>query len=83
LVSGGVQAASPLAICWLPPATVQALLLSLIAAVHMVVGPRAGVGAFAQQVIEVDPARGVRVGGDSDHPGRPVLLELVQEQVGE
>jgi hypothetical protein len=35
LAFGGIQAASPLAIWWLPPATVQALLLSLIAAVYI------------------------------------------------
>jgi hypothetical protein len=35
LVFGALQAASPLAIWWLPPATVQALLLSLIAAVYI------------------------------------------------
>jgi hypothetical protein len=35
LVFGGIQAASPLAIRWLDPATVQALLLSLIAGVYI------------------------------------------------
>jgi hypothetical protein len=35
LVFGAIQAASPLAFWWLPPATVQALLLSLIAAVYI------------------------------------------------
>jgi hypothetical protein len=35
LVVGAIQAASPLAFWWLPPATVQALLLSLIAAVYI------------------------------------------------
>jgi hypothetical protein len=35
LVVGAVQAASPLALRWLPPATVQALLLALIAAVYI------------------------------------------------
>jgi hypothetical protein len=35
LVFGGVQAASPLAIQWLDQATVQALLLTLIAAVYI------------------------------------------------
>ena len=49
----------------------------------LVVGPRAGVGPFALQVVEVDPAQLVRVGGDRDHPGRGALLEPVEEQVGE
>ena len=35
LVFGAIQAASPLAFWWLPAATVQALLLSLIAAVYI------------------------------------------------
>ncbi len=35
LAFGAIQAASPLAFWWLPPATVQALLLSLIAAVYI------------------------------------------------
>ena len=35
LVFGAIQAASPLAFWWLPPATVQALLLSMIAAVYI------------------------------------------------
>jgi hypothetical protein len=35
LVFGAIQAASPLAFWWLPPATVQALLLCLIAAVYI------------------------------------------------
>jgi hypothetical protein len=35
LVVGAVQAALPLAIRWLPPATVQALLLALIAGVYI------------------------------------------------
>jgi hypothetical protein len=35
LVFGGIQAASPIAFRWLPPATVQALLLSGIAAVYI------------------------------------------------
>jgi hypothetical protein len=35
LVFGAIQAASPLAFWWLHPATVQALLLSLIAAVYI------------------------------------------------
>jgi hypothetical protein len=35
LLFGALQAASPLAFWWLPPATVQALLLSLIAAVYI------------------------------------------------
>lgn len=46
LVFGAMQAASPLAIWWLPPATVQALLLALIAAVYIgfaVADGRAGV----------------------------------------
>lgn len=35
LVFGGIQAASPLAFRWLPPATVHALSISLIAAVYI------------------------------------------------
>jgi hypothetical protein len=35
LVFGAIQAASPLGFWWLPPATVQALLLSLIAGVYI------------------------------------------------
>jgi hypothetical protein len=35
LVFGGIQAASPIAFRWLPPATVHALSLSLIAAVYI------------------------------------------------
>jgi hypothetical protein len=35
LVFGGLQAASPLAVWWLPPATVLALELALIAAVYI------------------------------------------------
>src|SRR3954468_21893434 len=35
LVFGAIQAASPLGFWWLPPATVQALLLCLIAAVYI------------------------------------------------
>jgi hypothetical protein len=35
LVFGAIQAASPLGIWWLPPATVQALLLGLIAGVYI------------------------------------------------
>jgi hypothetical protein len=35
LVFGAIQAASPLALRWLEPATVQALLLTLIAAVYI------------------------------------------------
>lgn len=35
LLFGAIQAASPIGFWWLPPATVQALLLSLIAAVYI------------------------------------------------
>jgi hypothetical protein len=35
LVFGAIQAASPLGFWWLPPATVQALLLCLIAGVYI------------------------------------------------
>jgi hypothetical protein len=49
----------------------------------LVVRPCTGVGAFALQVVELDAAHGMRVGGDGDHPGRGAVPQPVQEQVGE
>ena len=49
----------------------------------LVVGPCAGVGPFALEVVEVDPPHGLRVGGDRDHAGRCALLQPVEQQVGE
>ena len=48
----------------------------------LVVGARTRVGPFALEVVEVDPAHGLRVGGDGDHPAG-ALSEPVEQQVGQ
>ena len=49
----------------------------------LVVGPCAEVAALALQVVEVDAAKLVGVGGDDDDAGGGAVLEPVEEQVGE
>ena len=49
----------------------------------LVVGPCAGVGPFALEVVEVDSPHGLHVGGDRDHAGRGAALQPAEEQAGE
>src|SRR5438874_2347048 len=49
----------------------------------LVVGPGAGVRPFALQVLEVDVAELVGVGGDGDHAARGAVLQPVEKQAGE
>ena len=49
----------------------------------LVVGPGAGVGPLALEVVEVDASLRVCVGGDRDHAGGGALLQPLDEQAGE
>src|SRR6266540_1538634 len=49
----------------------------------LAVGPCAGPGTFALEVVEVDSPLGVRVGGDRDHAGWGALVQPVEEEIGE